>query len=292
MLRDEEVEKYIRAGTIASDAVEFGKNLIREGVSLEEVAEETEAYIMRNGAKLAFPVNISINSEAAHYTPSRNDRKKFSKNDVVKFDIGAHVDGYIADTAVTVEVGRERLSTLSISSERALANVIQRIRPGLRIGEIGRVIEETIKSFGYRPIYNLTGHQLSRNVLHAGMSIPNYDDGQILEIESGMAFAIEPFSTDGEGYVKEGTFGNIMQIVGECGEMAEVYEKYGNLPFATRWIYRDFSNPEKIIDRLLRSNRVYKFPVLKERRKGTVAQFEHTFVVTGEMVYVTTLRKI
>ncbi|PMP75091.1 MAG: type II methionyl aminopeptidase [Aciduliprofundum sp.] len=292
MISDNELEKYLKAGSIAADAIQFGKNLINEGVSLEEVAEETEAHILKNGAKLAFPVNLSINEEAAHYTPSRNDRRKFSRNDIVKLDLGAHLDGYIADTAITVEVGRDTLSTLSMSSERALLNVTQRIRPGIRISEIGKIIEETIKSYGFRPIYNLTGHQLSRNVLHAGMSIPNYDDGSIIEIEAGMAFAIEPFSTDGVGYVKEGSFGNIMQIVRDPEEMGEIYENYGTLPFSTRWIYRDFSNPERVLDLLLRTNKVYKFPVLKERKKGKVAQFEHTFVITGERIYITTLRKV
>ncbi|MFP3317670.1 MAG: type II methionyl aminopeptidase [Thermoplasmata archaeon] len=290
MLSEDDLKKYLRAGLIASDAITYGKNLINEGVALEEVAEETEAYIIKNGAKLAFPVNLSINDEAAHYTPSRNDKRKFNKNDIVKFDLGAHIDGFIADTAVTIEVGNEMESSLLISSERALYNVVQRMRPGLRIGEIGKIIEETIKSFGFRPIYNLTGHELSRNVLHAGLSIPNYDDGSMVEVEIGMAFAIEPFSTDGSGYVKEGSFGNILQIIRDPEEFNEIYENYGMLPFSTRWIYRDFSNPENIIDKLLRSNKVYKFPILKERRKGKVAQFEHTFVITKERIYVTTMK--
>ncbi|MEL9998585.1 MAG: type II methionyl aminopeptidase [Thermoplasmata archaeon] len=287
-----EIEKYLKAGEIAADAIEFGKSLISDGVPLEEVAEEIESHIIKNGAKLAFPVNLSINDEAAHYTPSRNDKRKFMKNDIVKLDLGTHIDGYIADTAITIEVGKENLSNLSRASEKALNNVIQKIRPGLRISEIGRIIEETIKSMGFNPIYNLSGHQLSKNILHAGMSIPNYDDGSILEIEVGMAFAIEPFATNGVGYVRNGSFGNIFQLVRETDELGEIYENYGKLPFSSRWIYRDFNNPEKIMDLILKSNSVYKYPILKERRKGLISQFEHTFVLTEDRIYITTLRKI
>ncbi|MEM4084696.1 MAG: M24 family metallopeptidase, partial [Thermoplasmata archaeon] len=112
-----EIEKYLKAGEIAADAIEFGKSLISDGVPLEEVAEEIESHIIKNGAKLAFPVNLSINDEAAHYTPSRNDKRKFMKNDIVKLDLGTHIDGYIADTAITIEVGKENLSNLSRASE-------------------------------------------------------------------------------------------------------------------------------------------------------------------------------
>lgn len=288
-LDEQEIENYLKAGKIARNAIKYGISLLKEEERAEDVADEVENFILKNGAGLAFPVNLSVNDEAAHYTPDRNDPRKFNRNDVVKLDLGAHIDGYIADTAVTVEIGKDYASNLSKASETALKNVTNSMRPGLRIGEIGKIIENSINFFGFRPIYNLTGHQLKKYELHAGLSIPNYDDGTLTPVEVGMAFAIEPFATDGLGLVKEGRFGNIMQVIRASDDIKDVFDKYRTLPFCTRWIYRDFSSPQNIIDKLLNSKNVYKFPVLKEKKRGFVSQFEHTFVITGDHVYVTTI---
>ncbi|MGC8662940.1 MAG: type II methionyl aminopeptidase [Thermoplasmata archaeon] len=283
-----EIENYIKAGKIAANAIRLGLSIIREGEKAEKIADEIEYYIMKNNAGLAFPVNLSINDEAAHYSPEIDDDRVFKKNDIVKLDLGAHIEGYIADTAVTLQVGMDEKSALLKASEDALKNVIKAVRPGISLGEIGRIIENSIYQYGFKPIYNLTGHQLKKYILHAGISIPNYDDGNIKKIDAGMAFAIEPFATEGVGFVKEGKFGNIMQIISEDYENKDVFEKYRTLPFCTRWIYRDFSNPKEVIDKLLNNKNVYKFPILKEKKKGMVSQFEHTFVVTSNEVYVTT----
>ncbi|MGC8619830.1 MAG: type II methionyl aminopeptidase [Thermoplasmata archaeon] len=288
-MNQNEIENYLKAGKIAAEAIKFGIGIISEGKKAEDVADEIENFIIKNNAALAFPVNLSVNDEAAHYSPGYKDDRIFRKNDIIKLDLGAHIDGYIADTAITFQVGNNDSSLINASRD-ALNNVIKEIRPGISIGEIGKIIENSIYQFGYKPIYNLTGHQLKQYILHAGISIPNYDDGNSTRIDAGMAFAIEPFATDGAGFVKEGKFGNIMQIIREDPDNRVVYEKYRTLPFCTRWIYKDFSNSEKLINSLMTNKNVYKFPILKEKKRGMVTQFEHTFVVTSDKVYVTTMR--
>ena len=283
-----EIEKYIKAGRIAGEAIKLGKNLIEEGKRAEDVADEIESFIIKSGAKPAFPVNLSVSDEAAHYTPSRNDNRIFKKGDVVKIDLGAHVDGYIADTAITIEIGGNDKKTLSMASETALRTVINSIRPGIETWELGSIIERVIESFGYKPIYNLTGHQVSKFVLHAGISIPNYNDGSRKSLYSDMAVAIEPFATDGSGYVKETKFGNIAQIIRINDETKRIFEEYNNLPFSTRWIYRDFSDPEHIMDIVMKSKDIYRFPILKEKAKGTVSQHEHTILLLKDRIIVTT----
>ncbi len=283
-----EIEKYIKAGRIAGEAIKLGKNLIEEGKRAEDVADEIESFIIKNGAKPAFPVNLSVNDEAAHYTPSRNDNRIFKKGDVVKLDLGAHVDGYIADTAITIEIGGNDKKSLSMASETALRTVINSIRPGIETWELGSIIERVIESFGYKPIYNLTGHQVSKFVLHAGISIPNYNDGSRKSLYSDMAIAIEPFATDGSGYVKETKFGNIAQIIRINDETKRIFEEYNNLPFSTRWIYRDFSDPEHIMDIVMKSKDIYRFPILKEKAKGMVSQHEHTILLLKDRIIVTT----
>jgi methionyl aminopeptidase len=290
----QEISAYMKAGRIARKAREYAEGAVREGKTLLSLAEELERLIRDEGGEPAFPVNISVNHEAAHYTPMPGDGKVFKRGDVVKVDLGVHVDGYIADTAITVEVGTYRYEALIEAARSALDAVVRRMRVGVRTSEIGGWIEEEITAQGFRPIANLTGHSLDRYALHAGLSIPNFDDGSRKTVEVGMAFAVEPFSTDGQGWVRNWKPGNIYsvkrarkgEVLGDFGR--EVIERFKGLPFTPRWL-PDTPDRDEMIRRGVKSGFLHAYPVLVERGKGTVAQFEHTFIVTGEGVKVTTL---
>ena len=108
---DDVYDKYRQAGKIAADARDYGIKSIKPGVKLLEIANNVEQRIKDNGADISFPVNISINELAAHYSPRHDDTLVFNKGDVVKLDVGSHVDGYIADTAVTVSYTHLTLPT-------------------------------------------------------------------------------------------------------------------------------------------------------------------------------------
>ncbi len=285
-----DVKKYLEAGKIGREARELGEELIKEGASYYDVAEKIEKYIIDSGAFPAFPVNLSPNNMAAHYTPIKGDNMYFKRGDLIKLDLGAHIDGYISDTAVTVEVGTNRWENLIEASREALKNAIKILRPGIRVSEIGRVIEETITSYGYNPIRNLTGHGLARYDLHHRISIPNYDDGSNVVITPPMAFAIEPFATDGKGYVKNGKGGNIYMFI-KVDKLDEPYmrmfQRFRTLPFAARWCsyYDDYIH---ILQRGVKMGILHHFPILKERRKFMVAQTEHTILMTPDEIIVTT----
>ncbi len=285
-----DMNKYLEAGKIGKEAREYGAELIKEGASYYEVAEKIEKYIKDAGAKPAFPVNLSRNNLAAHYTPIKGDGMYFRRGDLIKLDLGAHIDGYISDTAVTVEVGSNEWSELIEASREALNAAIKILRPGVRIRDIGAVIEEEITIRGFRPIYNLTGHGLARYDLHHEISIPNYDDGNNGIIRPGMAFAIEPFATNGKGKVKNGRGGNIYMLV-EIRNLnsffQKVFERFRTLPFAARWC-EDQEDYLTKLEKGAKKGIVYHFPILQERKKAMVAQTEHTFVMTDEGVVVTT----
>jgi len=283
------LDKYLKAGEIASLAIEFGKGIINIGEKYENIAEEIENFIISKGGYPAFPVNLSRNDEAAHYTPGYNDDRRVENKDIIKLDLGVHIDGYIADTAITIDIGKNHEKLIN-ASKSALENVSKNIRPGISINDIGGIIEKSIMFFNLKPIYNLTGHQLDKYTLHTGLSFPNYPSGEYEIVKNNMAFAIEPFATDGSGFIKEGKFGNIMMLKNE-EEFPEIYEKYKTLPFSVRWIYRDFSNPENLLEKLKNSKNVVKFGILIEKRHGLVSQHEHTFVISNDKVYITTLYK-
>jgi len=285
-----DLKKYIEAGKIGKEAREMGAELIKEGASYYEVAEKIEKYILDSGAKPAFPVNLSTNHVAAHYSPIKGDNLYFRRGDVVKLDLGAHIDGYISDTAKTVEVGTKHWTELIESTSEALKAATKTLYPGVEIRFVSSAIEEEIKMRGFTPIYNLTGHGLARYDLHHDISIPNYDDGTRIKLTPGMAFAIEPFATNGSGKVKNGKGGNIYMFINAAkvdGVYGELYERFKTLPFAARWCesYVDYMN---MLAEGAKRGVLYHFPILHERKKYIVAQTEHTFVMTDDGVIVTT----
>lgn len=280
-------EKFKLAGKIAGDALKYGLGLIKEGVSYLEVAEKVESYILKN-AKIAFPVNISVNNIAAHYTPNPEDKHVFRRGDVVKLDVGAHVNGYIGDTAATIEVGSNEHGDLIEASKMALENAISIVRAGIKIAEIGEEIEKTINSYGYRPIRNLQGHSIEQYKLHAGLSIPNYagySGGEILK--EGDVVAIEPFATDGEGYVIDDGRSNIYQVIRKSQAAGDFLKNFGTLPFAERWVYRHGLSKMKL-NFMVRKRIIHSYNILIEAKNGIVSQKEHTIMVTSDSCEILT----
>ncbi len=287
-LRSEEIKKYRKAGMIARKALERAREVCDEGVPYLKVAREAERTIYEHEARPAFPMNISVNSIGAHYTPIEDDKNEFKKGDLVKLDIGCHVDGYIADNALSVEIGTSRHTSLIKAAEEALGVAVKSIRPGIRTRDIGKNIRNVINSRGFTPISNLTGHELKRNVLHAGTSIPNIPKGWT-KIKKGMVLAIEPFATDGHGKVKNGDAGDIYKLEDERnidGEDLSFYDwiedNFGKLPFAARWCKEYDGDHHKLLKRLKRMGVVMNYPVLVEKKNGLISQSEHTVIVTSK----------
>ncbi len=264
-------EHYIEAGKIAARVLHEAGSCIKEGVSLLEVAEYAEDRIKDLGGMIAFPCNISINEIASHYTPD-DDKNIFNKGDVVKLDIGVHIEGYIADTAKTVEVGTEDHSGLIIACIDALDKAIISIRDSVQTRTVGKVIEETITKHGFSPIKDLTGHSLEQYNLHAGISIPNYSSFFSQKIKKDMVFAIEPFATYGKGNIRYGR--PHIYSAGKARTKAhrDISELFGTLPFARRWV------PEMSLDDL---KGLREYSELIESSGAIVAQSEHT-VIVGE----------
>jgi methionyl aminopeptidase len=295
-MNDSVVAALRKAGSISSKARDIGYELIDEGVSYLEVAEEVEEIIRSGGGEPAFPVNISVNEIAAHYTPSSTDDKKFGNGDVVKLDVGAHVDGYIGDTAITIEVGTRNYQDLIESSRKALAIALEMIGEGVMVSTLGAAIERSIKRDGFSPVVNLTGHGMDRYCLHAGMTIPNIDDGNRSRIKNDMIIAIEPFATNGGGQVKNGKPGNIFRVLRErplkdkkaLEFFNEIRSRFNKLPFCERWCTAMDSNAPAYLKTLLRHGLISSYPILYEYKKGIVTQAEHTVLIKNSKAEIMT----
>jgi len=295
MLTEEELSFLRKAGKVSAEARNLGMEMVGEGVKLYDVAQEVEGYIRSKGCGLAFPCNLSINEIAAHYSPCVDDKKVFAKGDVVKVDCGAQLNGYVGDTAGTVEVGTKKYRSLVESSKLARDTVAEFVGAGTPINEIGRAVERSMNRDGFKPIKNLCGHQIKAYNLHAGISIPNYDDGNTNRLQQGMIIAIEPFATNGEGIVLNGPPGNIVRILRErkladpkAQEFFEyVRNEFHAFPFCARSC--DFPDAETHVKNLVRHGVLSSYAQLIEAKKGIVTQHEHTFYMISERAEVTTL---
>jgi methionyl aminopeptidase len=288
---DELMEKYREAGRIAAKVLREGAQAIRVGASYLDVVESIEARVREEGAGLAFPLNLSLNEDAAHDTASGGDERLFVQGDVAKLDLGVHIDGYIADTATTVDLGTNPL--LLEASYEALEHAIRTVRPGVSAGEVGAAIQHEIERRGYRPVANLTGHGLDRFVIHRPPTIPNVGIAGGIVLAEGMVFAIEPFATTGSGRVGEKTRREIYQQISNkpvrtpsARSILEHVRDRRGLPFARRWL------PDKKTDialpSLVRTQHLHVYPVLADIPGSLVSQHEHTLIVTGDGCIVTT----
>ncbi len=288
-----QLESYTKAGKIAGQVREYGKSMIKPGASVLEIVEKIEDKIKELGGEPAFPAQISLNETAAHYCPDEND-KTILKDEVICLDVGVSVDGFIGDTACTVDLSGNN-SKLVLASEEALKNAIAIVKPGVKICEIGRVIKETITEHGFRPVKNLSGHGLDQYNIHDFPTIPNYDNEDDTELEENQVIAIEPFATTGIGMIGEKGFANVFQLVqirpvrsSITREVLEEIASYNGMPFTLRWLTKKFGMKARFAMKELKNLECIKeYPPLVEKSNGLVSQAEHTILVKENPVVLT-----
>ncbi len=290
MLAEKTLESYRCAGEIASKVREEVKHATREGMPIIQVCEKVEKTVRKMGGKPAFPCNVSVNEVAAHYTSPPGDKRRIPEGAIVKVDIGVHVDGYIADTATTVCFDSEYEGMIR-AAEKALETAVKTIRPGLSTSRLGSEIQKTIETHGFKPISNLTGHQVGRYMIHTGKSLPNVSHFSMNKIKAGEVYAIEPFVTvkKAAGKVKNSPEEYILRFVKrksvkdpESKRLLRFIEtRFRTLPFAERWLteYGRGEQYKTALSDLLASKCLMAYPVFVEASGERVAQAEHTVYV-------------
>ncbi len=296
---EEALRKLQQSGRILRETREEIREFVRENMPIMEVCEKAEALIRKKGGKPAFPCNVSINEIAAHYTSPPNDTRRIPENSLVKVDIGAHIDGYVTDTAVTICFNHE-LRDMVNTAEQALKKAIEAIRPETPTSKLGVLIEQTIKSHGYKPISNLTGHKIGRYLVHAGTSLPNVAHFSLLKVKAGEVYAIEPFVTfqNAAGKVENSPEVTIFRFVKQKSLknpyakklLEHIEEKFRTLPFAERWLKGIIPQKhfKEAFQEILASKAVMSYPVFVEASRKPVAQAEHTVLITEDGCLVLT----
>ena len=291
------LKKYIEAGRIAAEALEFGRSIVKPGAKVLEIAEQIEAKIVELGGQPAFPVNMSFNDTAAHYTPTPNDETTLS-DQVVKLDVGVHMDGFVGgDTATTIDLSGKYTDLVKASRE-ALNAALKVVQIGTTLGEIGKEIEDAITSFGFKPVRNLSGHGIGEWSIHQEPSIPNIDTGDDTELKEGMTIAIEPFASTGAGIVHDKGLPYIHSITGKkpvrnivTRQVMRKISQYNGLPFATRWLTDEFplfkvNVALKDLDQL---GILHSYAPLVDKDGGVISQAEHSVYIGDKVIVMTRL---
>lgn len=286
------LDDFREAGKITAKIIEESKRLIMVGEPLLDIAEYIEQMIEKEGAVPAFPVNLSTNSIAAHYTPNVDDKRTIEENDLLKVDIGVSINGAIGDSAYTTDLSGKNQQLVDVAKE-ALDAMIKAIKPGVKIGELGAIPEGIAKKYGLKTINNLSGHMIKTGLLHAGVDIPNVKTDDDYEIKAGEIYAIEPFITNGAGYVVEtdevgifGFYGTGNISMRQSKKILEqIIKEYKLLPFAERWVVRKFNSKLLVnaaLREMLENHIITGYPVLKDAKDGLVSQAEHTVLVNAD----------
>jgi len=286
----EELEKFRLSGKILRETREEMRGYVEENMRIIDVCEKAEGLIRQKGAKPAFPVNVSINEVAAHYTAVPGDIAVIPPGSTVKVDLGVQVDGYVTDTAFTAAFNPEG-KAMKAASEAALAAVISAVHGDMQLGDIGKIAETAIKNRGYKPISNLTGHSVGRYIVHAGTSIPSVSGYNPTKVKTGEVYAIEPFTTqiDAIGRVDDSPHSTIFRFLKAKSAKTDPAKKlakyietnFHTLPFAERWLIGVLpaEQHKAAFKELQTTKAIMKYPVFVEASKKPVAQAEHTLLI-------------
>jgi methionyl aminopeptidase len=205
-----ELEKMREAGRLVGEVLKELASKVAPGISTAELDELAEKRIAKAGAVPAFkgyhgyPATIcsSINDEVIHGIPS--GRRVLAEGDIISLDVGASIDGYYGDSAITLPVGRvsEEAATLLRVTEEALFKAIEQARPGRRLSDISHAVQHHVEAHGFSIVREFVGHGIGQR-MHEEPQVPNYGEpGHGPRLAEGMVLAIEPMVNAGRAAVK------------------------------------------------------------------------------------------
>jgi methionyl aminopeptidase len=206
----EELEKMHRAGLIVYEVLMALRGIVRPGLTTMDLEKFAEEKIAGKPGKPAFkgyrgyPCTLctSVNSEIVHGIPS--PKRKLREGDIVSIDFGMEVNGYFADSAVTVPVGQiatETANLLEVTRE-SLDRAIDKMRPGNRLGDVGNAVQSWVEQHGYSVVREFVGHGIGTK-MHDEPNLPNYGEpGRGARLQEGMVIAIEPMVNAGKPDVR------------------------------------------------------------------------------------------
>lgn len=311
MRDDNFLKDYRQSAEIHRTVRQYAQRMIKPGMSLTEIAENIEnstraltehpgleeGDAMKGG--VGFPTGLNINHIAAHYSPNAGNKVVFTEKDVMKVDIGVHLNGHIVDSAFTIAFDHKYDNLLTAVKE-ATNTGVREAGIDVRVGDIGAAIQETMesyeieldgKTYPIKSIRNLNGHDIVPYSIHGGKSVPIVKSNDQTKMEEGEVFAIETFGSTGRGYVVEDLetshYGltpdapNVpLRISSARGLLSVIKKNFGTIPWCRR--YLDRLGQEKYLlglNNLVQAGIVQAYPPLVDVKGSYTAQFEHTILL-------------
>ena len=297
-------KKYHKAGAVAAEAADLARSLVKPGVSVRDLGNKVEKFIKQKGIDWSFPINLSLDDCAAHYSPSVDDDYTLPDEGLLKIDLGTHVDGYIADHAITVDIGNSGgvYRKLIDAADEALKIAVENFHAGIDVVQIGAMIESVIKKHGFKPIENLGGHNLGQYSLHGGIFVPNVGSGAPYTLQEGDIFAVEPFATTGRGRVMDGEKMLIYRFqkrpkrklpLQTMSYIEKIRKTFNALPFSPRWLEGiiPLKKIPSLIRQLHKQDVLQGYPILMEVQNGIVSQAEYTIIARDDHGEITTVTR-
>jgi methionyl aminopeptidase len=206
---EEELQALKAVGRLVAEAIRAMRRAVRPNTTTLELDAIAGKLFRRAGARSGpqldydFPgvTCISVNDEAVHGIPGK---RRLREGDLVKLDVTAELDGFYADSCVSVSVGRPRraVADLTGASERALAKGLDVARAGAPLNAIGAVIERTVQDAGFAVCAELIGHGIGRKI-HEPPDVPSYFDPELTQpLTDGLVLTVEPIIAAGDGRVR------------------------------------------------------------------------------------------
>ncbi|KAI1658047.1 peptidase [Daldinia decipiens] len=302
---------YRHAAETHRQVRQWAQKNIKPGQTLTEIAEGIENSIRRlvghdglseGDAKVAgvgFPTGLNLDHIAAHYTPNAGNKTVLQQSNVMKVDIGVHVNGRIVDSAFTMSFD-PMYDNLLAAVKDATNTGIKEAGIDVRLGELGGYIQEAMESYEceingttypIKSIRNLTGHTILPYSIHGTKSVPIVKTQDNTKMEEGDVFAIETFGSTGNGYVHdEGEVSHYalrsdapkvdLRLSSAKSLLNVIKKNFGTIPFARR--YLDRLGQEKYLlglNNLVQSGIVEDYPPLLDKKGSYTAQFEHTILL-------------
>ena len=293
-----EINKIVKPGVLLYDIRKNIENLINKYSNNKE-----QSYDYRKSS-IAFPIGLSLNNCAAHFSPFSNDKIKYTENDILKIDYGIQFNGNIVDAAFSVTHNNE-LNKLKEISEEATMAVIKMSGIDQNLGDLGKIVEEIFysyeieingKQYLVKPCDELCGHLILPYKIHGNKAIPSIYMQYNQRMLDGEVYAVETFPTTGKGNLKEKEDSHYMINYFKISNQKDlnlktfkrIYEVRNNLAWHIDWLNKDPFVNLKELELLVKKDIISNYPALYDIDGSYVAQTEHTIGITENGVKVFT----
>lgn len=315
---DSKWEDFRKGAEIHRRVRHKAQTLIQPGMLMVEIADLIENSVRNYAGNVApkqagvgFPTGLSLNHVAAHYTPNTGDKTVLQKDDIMKVDIGVHVNGRICDSAFTMTFNdTEKYKPLMDAVREATNTGIREMGIDVRLTDIGSAVQEVMelyemeengKLLPVKCIRNLNGHSIGDYVIHLGKTVPIVPNGDQTKMEEGEVYAIETFGSTGHGYVvPEGECLHYalnldvshLRVPGDRAQqlMEKINNTFGTLPWCRRYLERETGEDKYLLglNQLVRAGIVEDYPPIVDAKGSYTAQFEHTVLLHAHKKEVVT----